>query len=126
MKLTLKQQQGMSGISMMCIVGFAVSVFMLALKIGPIYLDHSKVTSVLESLKANSEVASETPDQIMARIFKFFDVNNVSGINKDDISIEVEDNGMTKVEIDYQVTKPIVSNLSVLVEFKDSVELPKK
>lgn len=122
----LHKQQGMSGISMMIVIGLAVSFFLLALKIGPIYVDHTKVTSILSSLKNNPEVASENPDQIMSRIFKFFDINNVSGISKDNITIEIEDNGQTKVEIEYEVAQKLIGNLSVLVNFKDSVEIPKK
>jgi hypothetical protein len=100
---------------------------LLGLKIAPIYVDHSKVSSVLKSLKDNPEAHSESPDQLLARIDKFFQINNVTGINpKEDISIEVLDNGMTKVEIEYEVTKPLVGNLSALVNFKDKVELPKK
>jgi hypothetical protein len=42
-------------------------------------------------------------------------------ITKDNVSIGKEDNGSTKVHVEYEVTKKLVGNASILVQFDDTV-----
>ena len=59
MNLPLKRQQGLTLISLVFILGLIGFFVMLTLKIVPIYLDHGKVKSALEALKATPELANE-------------------------------------------------------------------
>ena len=53
---------------------------------------------------------------------KRFDFNYVNSVTENDVSI-TKDGGYLKVEIAYEVVKPIFGNLSVLVEFDDEIEV---
>lgn len=119
-----KKQQGMTLITMACVVIVVVSIFMLALKILPIYVDHKKITGALEAIKTNPEARNESPDQIDTRLFKLLQVNNADDvIKKDDVDIAKLDNGSTQIHIQYKVIKQLVGNASILVEFDDKVEI---
>lgn len=124
MNLSPKKQQGMTLISMACIAIVVVSMFLLAMNIIPIYMDHGKITGALESIKHNPEARNELPEQLMSRLFKLLAVNNADTlITKENINIAKLDNGSTQIHIQYEVVKKLVSNASILVEFDDTAEI---
>jgi hypothetical protein len=126
MKASFKKQQGMTLISMVCIGIVVGSIFFLAIAVIPIYMDHSKVTGAMDSLKKTAEAggSDETPAQLSTRLYKILGMNNVDMlITKDNITITKEDTGNTKVHIEYEVVKKIVGNASILVQFDDTVEI---
>jgi hypothetical protein len=126
MKLSPKKQQGMTMISMTCVAIVVVSMFLLALNIIPIYMGHGKVTNALNSIKNNPEARNETPDQLSTRLFKLLSIDNADSLlTKDDVTINREDTGTTKIHIKYDVIKKVVGNASILVEFDDTVDIGK-
>lgn len=119
-----KKQQGMTLISMACIAIILVSMFLLVLNIIPIYMDHGKVTSALNSIKGNLEARNDSPEQLSTRLFKLLQVNNADDIiKKEDVTINKLDNGATQIEVRYEVVKKIVGNASILVQFDDTLEI---
>lgn len=129
MKTSLKKQQGMTMISMICVGIVVGSIFFLALAILPIYMDHGKVTGALDSLKKSSEEMNteENPAQLSSRLFKILGMNNIDNlITAENIVITREDTGHTKVHIEYEVVKKLVGNASILVQFDDTVDIKGK
>ncbi|MDD5273067.1 MAG: DUF4845 domain-containing protein [Methylovulum sp.] len=112
----------MTFISLIMLLGFIGSIALLIMKIGPIYMDHGKVSSALDKLKAMEGIASQSDYQIRDNLRKQFSVNYVSDVKPEDVQI-TKSGGYLKVTIEYEVVKPIVGNLSVLVEFNDSFEV---
>jgi hypothetical protein len=124
MNLTPKKQQGMTMISMAAVAIVVVSIFLLALNIIPIYMDHGKITGALKSIKNNPEARGETPDQLRTRFFRILEVDMADTlITKDDLTINREDTGSTKIHVQYEVEKKLVGNASILVKFDDSVDI---
>lgn len=124
MNLTPKKQQGMTMISMAAVAIVVVSIFLLALNILPIYMDHGKITGALKSIKNNPEARGESPEQLKTRFFRILEVDMADTlITKDDLTINREDDGTTKIRVEYEVEKKLVGNASILVKFDDSVEM---
>lgn len=124
MKLSPKKQQGMTLISMACIAIVVISMFLMALNIVPIYMDHGKVTGALDSIKNNPEAKGDTPDQLKVRLFKILNINNIDGLfSNEDVAINRQDDGSTTIHLKYEVTKKLVGNASILVEFDDTVSI---
>jgi hypothetical protein len=116
-----KQQRGLTFISI-CVLLFIFGFFVfLILKIGPIYLDHNKVTSALSALKKDSDFPSMSEAEIRRSLDNRFNIGYVDFIAPEDIKVS-RSNDYVKVEIDYEVLEPMAYNLSVLVEFHDEVE----
>jgi len=118
----IHRQKGMTFISLiflMCAIGFVV---MLALKIGPIYLDHGKVTAALAAVEESVDVLNKSDPEIREMVRKRFDLNYVTDVTPRDLVI-TKSGGYLKVELQYDVVKNIMGNLSVLVEFDDVVEV---
>jgi hypothetical protein len=100
MNVSPKRQQGLTFISLVFILGLIAFFVLLGLKIGPIYLDHSKVVSALAEIEKTSHIEDQSVAQIR--------------------------DSLSKVAIEYEVVKKIAGNLSVLVEFNDVIEVGQK
>jgi len=121
MNLSPKKQQGMTLISMACIAIVVVSMFLLALNIAPVYMEHGKVTGALDSIKRNDQARSESPEMLMNRLIKLLGVNNVDSVTNNNVTINKLDTGGTQIHVQYEVVKKVVGNASILVEFDDTV-----
>lgn len=121
MNISPKRQQGLTFISLVFVLGFIATIVLLALKIGPIYLDHSKVVSALAEIKKTPDIEERSEAQIRDSLNKRFNMNYVYDVTPDDITITKQSNYL-KVAIEYEVVKPLVGNLSALVEFNDVIE----
>ena len=115
-------QQGLTFISLVFILGLIGFFVLLGLKIGPIYLNHSKVVSALADIKKNPDIEVQSESEIRNSLSKRFDINYVDDVTQDDITITHHGNYL-KVVIEYEVARKIVGNLSVLVEFNDNIEV---
>lgn len=125
MNTSPKHQQGLTFISLVVIFVFAGFIVLLGFKIGPIYLDHSKVSSALAEIEESPDLQNQTQEEIRASFGKRFNINYVNDVTQDDIKITKYDNYL-KVAIEYEVVRPIIGNLSVLVTFNDVIEVGNK
>ena len=119
-----KRQQGLTFISLVFVLALIAFFVLLALKIGPIYLNHSKVVSTLAELKKSTGIEGQTEAEIRDGLSKRFTINYVDDVTQKDITITRYENYL-KVVIKYEVVTTIVGNLSVLVEFNDVMEINK-
>lgn len=122
MKKIFKSQRGLTMISILFILGLIAFFTLLALKIGPIYMNHSKVVNALAALEKTTDVEIKSKFEIETILYKRFDVNYVEHVGGDDIKITKQPNYL-KVEIEYERVEPIVGNLSVLAEFYEVIEV---
>jgi Tfp pilus assembly major pilin PilA len=122
MTLSPKRQQGLTLISSIFMLGALAVLILLALKIVPIYLDHSKVANALSALEKTSGVESLSEHEIRANLAKRFDLNYVYDVAQNDIKIS-KNGTYLKVAIQYEVAKKVLGNLSVLAEFNDVIEV---
>ena len=121
MKRYRSNQTGLTFLSVLAILGLIAFFTLLILKIGPIYLDHYKVKTVLASLENEPNIASQSVRKVRDMIMRRFDINMVAHVKKEDIAIK-KGNGILTVEIDYEVIEPIIGNIDVLVYFDDKIE----
>ncbi|UOA08780.1 DUF4845 domain-containing protein [Methylobacter sp. S3L5C] len=120
-----KHQQGLTFISLIFILGLIAFFVLLGLKIGPIYLNHSKVVSALAEIEKTPAIEEQSETEIRNSLGKRFNINYVDDVTQDDITITHQRNYL-KVTIEYEVVSKIIGNLSVLVEFNDVIEVGKQ
>ena len=124
MKQSPKHQQGLTFISLVFVLALIGFFVLLGLKIGPIYLNHSKVVSALAEIKKTPDIEEQSEAEIRGGLSKRFDINYVDDVTQDDIKV-TRHNDYLKVAIEYEVVTKIAGNLSVLVEFNDVIEVGK-
>ena len=125
MNVSSKRQQGLTFISLVFVLGLIAFFVLLGLKIGPIYLDHSKVVSALAEIEKTAHIEELSEAQIRNSLSKRFNINYVNDVTQDDITVTKQGNYL-KVAIEYEVVRKIAGNLSVLVEFNDIIEVGEK
>jgi hypothetical protein len=125
MNVSPKRQQGLTFISLVFVLGLIAFFVLLGLKIGPIYLDHSKVVSALAEIEKTAHIEELSEAQIRNSLSKRFNINYVNDVTQDDITVTKQGNYL-KVAIEYEVVRKIAGNLSVLVEFNDVIEVGEK
>ncbi len=121
MRQSLSKQNGMTMISTAIVLGVIAFFVLLILKIGPIYFDHFKVRSSLESLTKDQSLGSKSKREIMKLLRSRFDINSVKHITKDEIKITKKGREV-KVAIVYEVIENIAGNLDVLISFDEVIE----
>ena len=117
-----RQQQGITAIGFVilaCFLGLFVFAF---LRLTPIYLEHMKVTSVLNDVKAELDGTRPTIAQIKSAINKRMDVEMVSGKDARDFKIAKTDTGYS-VAAKYDSKSRYVANIYLLVEYDKQVEI---
>jgi hypothetical protein len=120
-----KHQQGLTFISLVFILGLIAFFVLLGLKIGPIYLNHSKVVSTLSELKRTPDIEYQSEPEIRNSLSKRFNINYVNDVTQENITITRHENYL-KIVIEYEVVKNIAGNLSVLIAFNDVMEVNKQ
>ena len=120
-----KHQQGLTFISLVFILGLIAFFVLLGLKIGPIYLNHSKVVSTLSELKRTPDIEYQSEPEIRNSLSKRFNINYVNDVTQENITITRHENYL-KIVIEYEVVKNIAGNLSVLITFNDVMEVNKQ
>jgi len=121
MKFSAKHQHGLTFVSIVCIIILIGFFVLLGLKIGPLYLNHSKVVNALAAVENMGDVEDMSKHEIQKSLAKRFGMNYVDKVERDDITITKRPNYI-KVEIEYERVEKILGNLSVLVEFYDYFE----
>ncbi|NOR70422.1 MAG: DUF4845 domain-containing protein [Methylomarinum sp.] len=121
MTSTAKQQQGLTLITIIFILAILGFFVLLGLKIGPIYMNHSKVVNALSAVENMVDVETMSKHEIMSSLNKRFGMNYVDKVTDEDITITKHDDYL-KVAIVYERVEKIMGNLSVLVEFDESFE----
>ncbi len=118
----IKSQQGLTFISLVFLLGMAGVCVLLVLKIGPIYLDHSKVKGALTAVEKLPNLKDLSEGEIKSSIDKRFNLNYVSDMKAQDVKV-TKRGAYVKIEANYEVVKNIAGNLSALVTFNDVVEV---
>lgn len=125
MQNVLKKQQGLTLISLIFILGLIAFFVLLTFKIVPIYTEHGKVTHALAKLKNTPDIEKESKRAIRYALIKQFDMNYVYHVEKENIDI-ISRPEYLKVQIVYHVKVLLAYNLSVWVDFDESIEIGTK
>jgi len=121
MKSMTNRQNGMTLISFLAVFVVAGFLVLLALKLVPVYLDHMKVKSSLEGLKTEAGLADKPAQEIRKMLQKRWDINSIQDLSAEEsVFIEKKSGGM-KIQVAYEVEKPVMGNMSALIKFEDSI-----
>ena len=121
---TGQKQKGMTGISIAVLVAMFGFIALIGLKVFPVYMESFKVNSALDSLKKEPGVAKKPSGTIVTLLMKRLDIDDVESVTRQEISIEKSASGVN-VYVDYEVEKHLFSNVSLLIVFEKSAEIPK-
>lgn len=113
------RQTGISliGFILICIALIFVSVF--AFKLVPPYIEQYTINKIFRQIAYNPEFVNATAADVRAAYGRQVSIDSVSAVGVSDLVITRE-SGQLVIEAEYRVTIPLVSNVSLLVDFKAS------
>jgi hypothetical protein len=117
-----RQQQGVTAIGFVffaCFMGLFVFAF---LRLTPIYLEHMKVTGILNDVKTELDGTKPTMAQIKSALSKRIDIEMISGKDVRDFKVSKSGSGYT-VQAKYDSKSRYVANIYLLVEYDKTVEI---
>jgi hypothetical protein len=109
---------GMFMISLM-VVFFALLLF----KLIPPYLQDLKVNAALDSIEQEASGSGMSKPEIIVALRKRFDIDDIDHVDPADITIQRR-GVFIVVDIEYEAIVPLVLNISALLEFNHSAEIP--
>ena len=115
-------QRGMTAIGFLIIAILVASVGFAALKLTPIYLEHMKVASVLEDVKADLDGSNPSIQYIRAAISKRLNIEMVRSIKTQDFKITKSEAGYS-VRAQFDSQTPYIANIWLVVKFNKAVEI---
>lgn len=119
---TINRQAGMTLIGWLLTLLLVLVVLIVLIKLVPVYLDGYKVYQSLESLKEDSNARGANSAKLRQMLMKRLDINMVSDVTADDVSINREGKSTT-VEVEYEARRQIFGNLYAVIVFSKSVEI---
>lgn len=114
----MKKQKGMTFFGVIFFGAAIIFVAMVAIKIIPAYIEFMSVKKVISRLAKDAESTSSKKD-IQTAFDRATSIDFITTVKSSDLEI-INSNGGVEISIDYQVIKPIIGNVSVLLDFSTS------
>lgn len=121
-RLNPGRQGGGAGTIILAILIFG-GILTLGARLGPLYLDHNTMSSVLDKMAEEPGLASNSDGQLREILKKRFKLNNIREFDiKEHVKFPRNGQG-TSVVLDYEVRMPLAGNVDMIASFNKTVEL---
>jgi hypothetical protein len=118
-----QRERGMTFLGLVTILIILGAGLYAAIRLVPVYLDHRKVARSLEQVRDEQAAIDTNPQMIRRSLQKRWDVEDVKGIDWQDVEISRTKDGFDVVAA-YEVEQPFVSNVYLLAKFDKTVSIP--
>jgi hypothetical protein len=115
-----KQQAGASLIGAAFVVALVLFLLVVAMKIAPAYVEHNNVRNILRTMGTSGTVSGMSKKEIMEAFEKRKNIDDITSVSGRDLDIATDEAGNTVITAQYQVVRPVMGNLSVLIDFDAS------
>lgn len=124
----MRNQQGVTILGAIIGIIVLVSGAVFSMQVVPVYVKDYQVKSAISALKTLdttlfSEDAMTNADVLKKRLVAQLDVNSVTDLKDEQITVTPGEQGVYVVKVAYQVTRPLFFNISLLFDFNDSEEV---
>jgi len=109
-------QVGMTLVGMLLVISALVIVSAVDVKVVPAYVEFFSVKMALNTM-SKEPLNNMSKSEIISSFNQHRDNAYFSIANAKDINLKKDSDGDTVISVDYQVIKPIVNNVSVLMHF---------
>ncbi len=120
--MKIAKQQGIGIIRLLFFSFILILSVVFAVKTIPSYLADMTVTSVLKHLAKDIQEHKIRQQDIRQVLLRRLARNNIKSVKKTDITIK-KHNGKLMIVIDYEVKKPLIGNISIVLDFRQEQEV---
>lgn len=124
----MHNQKGITLIGMLFTAIVVICAGVLIMRVVPVYLEHYSIVQSIKDLSstADSSLTGDSTNDAMAlrrSLTKRLDINGINDLNDEELSITPSEENKYTVKLKYQVTRPLVYNISLLFQFDDVIEV---
>lgn len=120
---SLQQQKGLTTISIVAILAMLAFFVALGLAVLPVYYDQFTINSQVKGLNELDDLGQMNEDEILKKLMKRFQIDNVTSVREEDIEITKETDRLV-VAVNYEVRKEFIGNLDLVLYFDKKYEIP--
>ena len=117
-----RMQGGMTLIGFVIVLAVAGLFAYIGMKLIPMYSEFYAVKSALKGLSAEPGIADQDPAKIQDLFFRRLYISYAENVKPEDVKIKRVDAGW-QMDVNYEVRKPIISNLDVVGKFSATESL---
>ena len=117
-----RMQGGMTLIGFVIVLAVAGLFAYIGMKLIPMYSEFYAVKSALKGLSAEPGIADQDPAKIQDLFFRRLYISYAENVKPEDVKIKRVDTGW-QMDVNYEVRKPIISNLDVVGKFSATESL---
>lgn len=122
---TRKQQQGMTFLSWVVVIGFVILIFVTGVRLAPVYAEYFAVKSLMDKIVKDPAITASNTQALRRKLDDYLNVNGMYTIQKEYFSLQniPERQNKKALVVDYEVRKPWIGNIDFLLTFKHAEEL---
>jgi hypothetical protein len=117
-----RTQGGMTLIGFIIVLALVGFFAYIAMKLVPMYSEYYAVKQALKGLQQEPGIANRDPAKIQDLFFRRLYISYAENVKADNVKIERVDGGWN-MSVNYEVRKPLIGNLDVVVKFATSERL---
>lgn len=117
--MTRKTQSGLSLIGVLLLGAILAAILLVGLRLVPVLSEYFGVKRAITAVAGSADPQTATVSQLRAAFAKRAMVDDITSVNASDLDI-TKDNGQIVISVDYSRKVPLVSNVSLLLEFSAS------
>jgi len=118
------KQRGLGFLGLIALVGILGFTAVIGLKLFPVYMDAWKIDSVMNAVISEPGINSQSRQEVIESMLKRLDIDAVDSLNYKNygerLTVSKRKNSTT-ISVQYEVTTPLLGNLSLLAQFDKSV-----
>jgi cell division protein FtsX len=114
-----RKQQGATMLTI--VLGLLLLSFfvLIVVTLFPVYAEHFSVSSHVSRLSKDLSGNDVSKEEVESTLLKRFGIDDVKSVKKSDISITETPGGGYTVDVEYEVRKPFVGNVDLVIYFHD-------
>jgi hypothetical protein len=117
---SLSNQRGMSFVGLVVMGAIVFTIIILAVKMVPAYIEYASVKKLMYKIGHEPNFATMTNEEIAKEFDAGANVSYIGSLKSSDLTIYETDQKVVVAE--YQVTKPLLANISLMFKFKATTE----
>ena len=121
MQYLKKHQQGMSITGWIMLIAIILFFVMLGMRMVPSYMEFYSMSKMLESIRDDPEYRRAGPKELRKIFNRRININSIYDFDQKYLKID-RSKGKTSMVLDYEITKPVAGNVSLLMKFHKEVE----
>ena len=120
-----RTQSGMTLIAFVIVLAVVGLFAYVAMKLVPMYSEYYAVKQALKGLAAEPGIADQDPAKIQDLFFRRLYISYAEDVKPEHVKITRGDNGW-KMDVNYELRKPMIANLDVVGKFSASENLTRR